>query len=199
MKESLYNIKHWHKYKCYQWVLNLIINQPIRKRTGHNNYSLKKCPCFGRHVKPLVPVLQPLVTTNPHWARVLGYVPFSLYVIHKEGLCPSSGDINRLMMIIMKKIEQAASLFYTVIKRGSYRIFATIVSSNWEIEVLINHSTKSHWYLYGIWYCYQVEVLSTAAEVTGQGVGTLLLRTALDHAQELRHPVVQVIASSKYT
>jgi hypothetical protein len=25
---------------------------------------------------------------------VLGYGPFSLKVIHKEGLCPSSGDIN---------------------------------------------------------------------------------------------------------
>jgi hypothetical protein len=35
--------------------------------------------------------------TNPHWARVVGYGPFSC-IIHKEGLCPSSGDINRLMM-----------------------------------------------------------------------------------------------------
>jgi hypothetical protein len=26
------------------------------------------------------------------------YGPFSLCVIHKEGLCPSSGDINGLMM-----------------------------------------------------------------------------------------------------
>jgi hypothetical protein len=31
--------------------------------------------------------------TNPHWARVVGYSPFSLCVIHKEGLCPSSGGI----------------------------------------------------------------------------------------------------------
>jgi hypothetical protein len=38
--------------------------------------------------------------TNPHWARVVGYGPFSLWVIHKEGLCPSSGDINRLMMMM---------------------------------------------------------------------------------------------------
>jgi hypothetical protein len=29
---------------------------------------------------------------------VVGYGPFSLCVIHKEGLCLSSGDINRLMM-----------------------------------------------------------------------------------------------------
>jgi hypothetical protein len=40
-------------------------------------------------------------TTNPHWARVVGYGPFSLWVIHKEGLCPSSGDINRLMVMMM--------------------------------------------------------------------------------------------------
>jgi hypothetical protein len=48
-------------------------------------------PCFGRHVKPSAP-------TNLQWTRVVGYGPFSLCVIHKEGLCPSSGDINRLMM-----------------------------------------------------------------------------------------------------
>jgi hypothetical protein len=42
--------------------------------------------------------LQSLAPTNPHWARVVGYGPFSLWVIHKEGLCPSSGGINRLMM-----------------------------------------------------------------------------------------------------
>jgi hypothetical protein len=43
--------------------------------------------------------LQLLTPTNPHWARVVGYGPFSLCVIHKEGLCPSSGGINRLMMM----------------------------------------------------------------------------------------------------
>jgi hypothetical protein len=45
--------------------------------------------------------LQSLAPTNPHWARVVGYGPFSLWVIHKEGLCPSSGDINRLMMMMI--------------------------------------------------------------------------------------------------
>jgi hypothetical protein len=58
-------------------------------------------PCFGRHVKPLARLhLQSLAPTNPHLAHVVGYGPFSLCVIHKEGLCPSSGDINRLMMMI---------------------------------------------------------------------------------------------------
>jgi hypothetical protein len=44
--------------------------------------------------------LQSLAHTNPHWPRVVGYGPFSLYVIQKEGLCPSSWDINRLMMMM---------------------------------------------------------------------------------------------------
>jgi hypothetical protein len=48
--------------------------------------------------------LQSLPPTNPHWARVVGYDPFSLCVNHKESLCPSSGDINWLMMIIVNLI-----------------------------------------------------------------------------------------------
>jgi hypothetical protein len=31
---------------------------------------------------------------NPHLARVVGYGLFSLCLIHKEGLCPSRGDIT---------------------------------------------------------------------------------------------------------
>jgi hypothetical protein len=34
---------------------------------------------------------------------VVGYGPFSVWAIHKEGLCPSSGDINRLMMMIYSR------------------------------------------------------------------------------------------------
>jgi hypothetical protein len=48
--------------------------------------------------------LQSLAPINPHWARVMDYVPFSLCVIHKEGLYPSSGDINRLKMIMMLRV-----------------------------------------------------------------------------------------------
>jgi hypothetical protein len=46
--------------------------------------------------------LQALEPTNPHWACAVCYGPFSLWVIHKEGLCPGSGDINRLMMMNKK-------------------------------------------------------------------------------------------------
>jgi hypothetical protein len=45
--------------------------------------------------------LQSLAPTNPHWTRVMFYGPLSLYVIHKEGLCPSNGDTNRLIMITL--------------------------------------------------------------------------------------------------
>jgi hypothetical protein len=49
----------------------------------------------------LVPaVFAPLAPANPHWARVVGYGLF-LWVIHKEGLCSSSGDINMLMMMMI--------------------------------------------------------------------------------------------------
>jgi hypothetical protein len=60
-------------------------------------------PCFGRHVKPLVPAAFAVVGTyQPALGRGGLYGPLFLCVIHKEGLYPSSGDINRLMMMMMK-------------------------------------------------------------------------------------------------
>jgi hypothetical protein len=44
--------------------------------------------------------IHPLTRTGVAW--VVGYGPFSLCVIHKEVLCPSNGDINGLMMMIIK-------------------------------------------------------------------------------------------------
>jgi hypothetical protein len=61
--------------------------------------------------------LQSLAPTSPHWAHVVDYGPFSLCVIHKEGLCPSSRDINRLMMMMwclgQKKYGQQHVTLYT--------------------------------------------------------------------------------------
>jgi hypothetical protein len=62
-------------------------------------------PRFGRHVKPLVPAVFAVVITRqltlgPRgglWPVLL--VCILICVIHKKGLCPSSGDINRLMMM----------------------------------------------------------------------------------------------------
>jgi hypothetical protein len=42
-------------------------------------------PCFGTD--------KPLAFTNPHWIRVMDYSPVSLRVMHKGGLCPSSGAL----------------------------------------------------------------------------------------------------------
>jgi hypothetical protein len=56
-------------------------------------------PCFGRTLNRWPRLnLQSLALINPHWARIVCYGPFSLCVIHKEGLCPSSWLINRLTM-----------------------------------------------------------------------------------------------------
>jgi hypothetical protein len=58
------------------------------------NYLLSRVPpCFGRHVKPLVPA----VFASSHQS---GLPVLLMCVIHKEGLCLSSGAINRLMMMI---------------------------------------------------------------------------------------------------
>jgi hypothetical protein len=40
------------------------------------------------------------VPTNPHFTHVVGYGPFTLWLIHKEDLCPNSVDIIRLMMMM---------------------------------------------------------------------------------------------------
>jgi hypothetical protein len=65
------------------------------------NVLCRAPPCFERHVKPLVPAAFAVVSTHqPRWARLVGYGPFSLCVIRKKGQCPSSGDINGLMMIM---------------------------------------------------------------------------------------------------
>jgi hypothetical protein len=68
------------------------------------NILFRAPPCFGRHIKLLVPSAFAVVSTHqlalcPRGFRGC-YGPFSLCVIHKVGLCPSSGNFNRLMMMI---------------------------------------------------------------------------------------------------
>jgi hypothetical protein len=57
--------------------------------------------------------LQSLAPTNPHWA-VVGFGPFSLCVIHKEGQSPSCGYINRLMMMMMMLINVIEFFIHTL-------------------------------------------------------------------------------------
>jgi hypothetical protein len=56
--------------------------------------------------------LQSLTPTNPYWARVVDYGSFSLCVIHKEGLRPSSGDINRLIMMTMSIVDGVLAVYH---------------------------------------------------------------------------------------
>jgi hypothetical protein len=52
---------------------------------------------FGRHVKPLVPAAFAVVSTHQ---PALGTRGVLWPVLHMEGLCPSSGDFNRLLMMM---------------------------------------------------------------------------------------------------
>jgi hypothetical protein len=69
-------------------------------RMGDQNLLSRVPLCFGRHVKPLVPAAFAVVSIHQSALGPRGGLwPVLLVEIHKEGLCPSSGDINRLMMI----------------------------------------------------------------------------------------------------
>jgi hypothetical protein len=70
--------QHW---SVIRWVTKILLSRAFS--------------CFGRHVKPLVHSAGVVST------RGVGYGPFFLCVIHKEGLCPSNRDINRLMMMMI--------------------------------------------------------------------------------------------------
>jgi hypothetical protein len=63
----------------------------------------------------------------------VGYGPFSLCVIHKEGLCPSSGDINRLMMMMIYYLFVGSIL--RVLKKFEY---AELPKAVWEKYLLFN-------------------------------------------------------------
>jgi hypothetical protein len=58
--------------------------------------------------------LQSLAPTNPHWAHVvMARSPY--YVIHQEGLCLSSGDINRLMMMMTTFLMYATITLFQIV------------------------------------------------------------------------------------
>jgi hypothetical protein len=85
------------------------------------NWLSRAPSCFIRHVKPLVSDVFAVVSTHPSALGPRGglYIllfiiasTFSFWVNHKEGLCPSSRDINRLMMMIMMIIFKLRMLIY---------------------------------------------------------------------------------------
>jgi hypothetical protein len=64
----------------------------------------------GKHANPLVPAEFAVVSTHQHALGLCGELSHirrtvSLCVIHKEALCPSSGDINRLMIMMMDHFD----------------------------------------------------------------------------------------------
>jgi hypothetical protein len=56
--------------------------------------------CFSRHVKRLVLAVFAVVSTHQSALGSRGGLwPFLLmYILHKKGFCPSSGEINKLIM-----------------------------------------------------------------------------------------------------
>jgi hypothetical protein len=86
VRRAIAEAKHRSQRPVLGWVTKIYYLEFLRASEG----SLSRWSRL--HLRSLAP-------TNPHWARVVGYGP--LWVIHKEGLCPSSGGINRLMMMMM--------------------------------------------------------------------------------------------------
>jgi hypothetical protein len=84
-------------------------------------------------------VLTTLASTNRPWARVLGNGIFSLWVIHMEGLCSSSGGINRLMMMTtvsrLKKLTFGSIRFLLCL---SFTIVQHFASPPSECQILPN-------------------------------------------------------------
>jgi hypothetical protein len=75
------------RWSVIEWVTNKLLS--------------RASPCFERHVKPLVPATFVVISTHqPTLGPRGGSCPVLLMcVIHKEGVSPTSAEINRLMMI----------------------------------------------------------------------------------------------------
>jgi hypothetical protein len=73
---------------------------------SNSKYALKglakATQCLGRHGKLLVPAAFAVVSI--HQPALGPHCGYSLSVIHKEGLCPSSEDLNRLMMMMTTRV-----------------------------------------------------------------------------------------------
>jgi hypothetical protein len=108
--------------------------------------------CFGRHLH-----MQSLAPTNPHWA-VVGYGSFPLLVIHKEGLCPSSGDNNRLMLMMTKICRHPViiicafalvAIYLGLAIRSSFFILLSIVITSFtSISYILFHTVKSFLFIH---------------------------------------------------
>jgi hypothetical protein len=75
---------------------------------------------------------------------VVGYAPFSLCAIHKESLCPSSGNINRLMMMMMMKGSLS-----TYIGIQKFQFFCTVYMYSQQY-VRLYKTVKLHQYIFNV-------------------------------------------------
>jgi hypothetical protein len=96
--EHVLNVANSYLAYCFESILNLLL---ARQR---KEFCLKFEEAGGMHkrglnLRGLGVVLKVILDKSSGQSITYGYGPFSLCVIHKEGLCPSSGDINRLIMI----------------------------------------------------------------------------------------------------
>jgi hypothetical protein len=76
------------------WSGRFVKNVERKVRLVTKNLLSQAPSCYGRHAKPLAAVAFAVAANGP-------VIPFSLCVIHKESLCPSSEGINRLMMMVI--------------------------------------------------------------------------------------------------
>jgi hypothetical protein len=60
------------------------------------------------HYRPVPTTCSP---TNPYWARVVGYGPLCVSI---RKMCPRSGDINRLMILTVRRMILRSGLKKTI-------------------------------------------------------------------------------------
>jgi hypothetical protein len=120
--------------------------------------------CFGRQFKSLVPAAFAVVRTHQSaQGRVVSYGPFFLCVIYREGMCPSSGDINRLMMIPEREAEVSQKFNIWVRHYGgdglttSSTLFLVIFSKLWGCLNIFCH-TPSGIYIRMVLYVYILHI-----------------------------------------
>jgi hypothetical protein len=77
----IYDGARWSSGRCAQRAI-----AEAKQWMGDQNLLSRAPPFFGRHVKLLVSAAFAVVSTHQLALGVVGYNPFSLCVVHKEGL-----------------------------------------------------------------------------------------------------------------
>jgi hypothetical protein len=78
------------------------------------NLISRSPPCYGKHIKSLVPAVFTVVIAHPSALGLRGGL-WPLWVSYKACLYPNSEDINRLMIMMMAKKVYICSLVSIVL------------------------------------------------------------------------------------